>query len=204
MKLGRRVAILGALAVALAAATGGTTAGTARSAAEAAKPRLIAFGTCGQLLGYAKGQMQRFVGPYGYGSLPPGVVETAVPSPAARAATPVQGVDFSGTNVQEEGVDEPDLVKTNGKTLFAVANGSLRAVDVSGLRPRLLDSLPLDGRSATSCCSTATGCSCSRAAATGSSRCPPPPPGSPRTSRQSPCWPRWTCPIPPGCGSCAR
>ena len=144
MKLGRRVAILGALAVALAAATGGTTAGTARSAPEAAKPRLIAFGTCGQLLGYAKGQMQRFVGPYGYGSLPPGVVETAVPSPAARAATPVQGVDFSGTNVQEEGVDEPDLVKTNGKTLFAVANGSLRAVDVSGLRPRLLDSLPLE------------------------------------------------------------
>ena len=56
----------------------------------------------------------------------------------------MQGVDFSGTNVQEEGVDEPDLVKTNGKTLFAVANGSLRAVDVSGLRPRLLDSLALE------------------------------------------------------------
>ncbi len=55
----------------------------------------------------------------------------------------MQGVDFSGTNVQEEGVDEPDLVKTNGKTLFAVANGKLRAVDVAGLRPRLLDSLPL-------------------------------------------------------------
>ena len=63
---------------------------------------------------------------------------------ATRAVTPVQGVDFSGTNVQEEGVDEPDLVKTDGKTLFALGNGSLRAVDVSGLRPRLLDSLALD------------------------------------------------------------
>ena len=126
----------------MAVAAGGTTA---RSAPEAAgKTRLTAFGSCGQLLGYAKGQMKRFVGPYGYGGLPPGVVETAVPAAGARAAAPVQGVDFSGTNVQEEGVDEPDLVKTNGKTLFAVANGSLRAVDVSGLRPRLLDSLPLE------------------------------------------------------------
>ena len=142
MKLGRRVALLASLAVVVAAAAGGTTA---RSAPEAAgKTRLTAFGTCGQLLGYAKGQMKRFVGPYGYGGLPPGVVETALPAAGARAATPVQGVDFSGTNVQEEGVDEPDLVKTNGKTLFAVANGSLRAVDVSGLRPRLLDSLPLE------------------------------------------------------------
>ena len=37
----------------------------------------------------------------------------------------MQGVDYSGTNVQEQGVDEPDLVKTNGKTLFALANGNL-------------------------------------------------------------------------------
>ena len=43
----------------------------------------------------------------------------------------VQGVDFSGTNVQEEGVDEPDLVKTDGNTLFAVANGRLNANQVS-------------------------------------------------------------------------
>ena len=63
---------------------------------------------------------------------------------AARTAAPQQGVDFSGTNVQEEGVDEPDLVKTNGNTLFAVANGRLNAVDVREAKPRLLDSLRLD------------------------------------------------------------
>ena len=57
---------------------------------------------------------------------------------------PKQGVDFSGTNVQEEGVDEPDIVKTDGNTLFAVANGKLNAVDVSGAKPRLLDTLELD------------------------------------------------------------
>ena len=63
---------------------------------------------------------------------------------ARRAAPPKQGVDFSGTNVQEEGVDEPDLVKTDGNTLFAVANGKLNAVDVRDPKPRLLDSLALD------------------------------------------------------------
>src|SRR5688500_781495 len=126
MKLGRRVALLAALAVILAAATGGTTA---RSAPEASgKPRLTACGSCGQLLGYAKTQTKRFVGPYGLGGFGRPGIETAAPAPVARAAAPVQGVDFSGTNVQEEGVDEPDLVKTNGKTLFAVGNGSLRAV----------------------------------------------------------------------------
>src|SRR4029078_9803728 len=40
-------------------------------------------------------------------------------------------------------VDEPDLVKTNGETLFAVGNGRLNAVDVAGERPRLPDPLRL-------------------------------------------------------------
>ena len=35
-------------------------------------------------------------------------------------------------------------MKTNGKTLFAVANGKLNAVDVSGAKPRLLDTLALE------------------------------------------------------------
>lgn len=136
MDLAKRVALLAALALAAAAAVGGTTA---QPATDAARPKLTAFGTCGQLLGYAKAQAKRFVGPYGLGAPGgPGIAETT------RAAAPQQGVDFSGTNVQEEGVDEPDLVKTDGKTLFAVANGKLRAVDVDGLRPRLLDSLALD------------------------------------------------------------
>ncbi len=141
MDLAKRVALLASLAIVVAAAAGGTTAGTAaRSAPEAAaRPKLTAFGSCGQLLGYAKAQAKRFVGPYGLGAPGgPGIAETT------RAAAPQQGVDFSGTNVQEEGVDEPDIVKTDGKTLFAVGNGKLRAVDVGGLRPRLLDSLTLD------------------------------------------------------------
>src|SRR5918994_1638771 len=135
MGLSKRVAFLAALALLTAAALVGTAD---RSGAASAKtPRLAAFGSCGQLLAYAKANASRFVGPYGLGS--PVAIETA-----ARADAPAkQGVDYSGTNVQEEGVDEPDIVKTDGKTLFAVANGKLNAVDVGDPTPRLLDTLAL-------------------------------------------------------------
>ena len=136
----RRLALAAALAILAAAALGSATrADTAATAAT--KPRLTAFGSCGQLLGYAKAQASRFVGPYGLGVPGSGGIVTA----DTRAAAPVQGVDFSGTNVQEEGVDEPDLVKTDGRTLFVAAQGRLNAVDVSGARPRLLDTLRLGG-----------------------------------------------------------
>ena len=143
MRLSRRLLFLGFLAVFAAAAIGGTTARSAPTAT--GKTKLITFGTCGQLLDYAKGQTKRFVGPYGFGGRAgsPRRRPRRRPPPAERAA-PVQGVDYSGTNVQEEGVDEPDLVKTDGKTLFTVAGGKLRAVDVSGAKPRLLDSLALE------------------------------------------------------------
>jgi hypothetical protein len=146
--LAKRV-IFGSAVVLAAAGLGGTAAGTATSSSAKAG-RLVAFGSCGELLGYAKSQAGRFVGPYGLGGGRPVLLEGAVPSAAASASTakdasadPVQGVDYSGTNVQEQGVDEPDLVKTNGKTLFALANGKLDAVDVRTGKPALLDSLPL-------------------------------------------------------------
>ncbi|WTW98106.1 beta-propeller domain-containing protein [Streptomycetaceae bacterium NBC_01309] len=37
----------------------------------------------------------------------------------------------SGTNVHEQGVDEPDLVKTDGRRVVTVADGTLRVVDVT-------------------------------------------------------------------------
>jgi uncharacterized secreted protein with C-terminal beta-propeller domain len=110
----------------------------------------VPFRSCGDLLGYVRSQASPLVGPWGFGGasltrkgLPPGV---AVPAAGAAVdAAPTEGVDYSGTNVQEQGVDEPDLVKTNGTTLFAVAGGRLNAVDVTERQPRLLDSLKLDG-----------------------------------------------------------
>ena len=150
MDFRKRVALAAALAILAATALGATTdrsaAETAREGAATKAGRLVSFGSCPDLLRYAKSQATRFVGPYGLGGQP-GVVSDAAAG-AREASPPKQGVDFSGTNVQEEVVDEPDIVKTDGNTLYAVANGKLNAVDVRTAKPQLLDTIKLDpGRS---------------------------------------------------------
>ena len=132
-----RIAILVAGSVLVAATLGG-------QAPAAPKPgRLVAFTSCPALLHYAKSHVAPFVTAYGVGRASPGPL---TPAPAAKADSgPQQGVDYSGTNVQEQGVDEPDLVKTNGSTLFAVENGELEAVRVDNGKPKLLDTLALGG-----------------------------------------------------------
>jgi hypothetical protein len=54
------------------------------------------------------------------------------------------GGDHSTTNVQEAGIDEPDIVKTDGLRIFAVTGDRLHAVDAAGAKPRLLGSLSLE------------------------------------------------------------
>ncbi len=54
-----------------------------------------------------------------------------------------EGTDYSGTNVQEVGVDEPDLVKTDGERILALAAGKLHFVDASGATPVKRGSLEL-------------------------------------------------------------
>jgi Beta propeller domain len=135
-------ALAAALAVAALAAGAGTTAG----ASDVRKAeRLHRFGSCGELLAYAKRQTLRLVGPWGFGGPPPPPAPPGSPPPpreARRAKGGSPGVDFSRTNVQEAGVDEPDLVKTDGEHLFAVGEGKLQAIAV-GPHPRHVDSLPL-------------------------------------------------------------
>ena len=55
----------------------------------------------------------------------------------------------TGTNVQEAGVDEPDVVKTEPGLLVRVAGGRLLTYDVSGARPQVLGSASLPGMSGT-------------------------------------------------------
>ena len=134
-------------AATLAVASSRSSAAAGGDAHSAKAGRLVAFHSCSELLRYTKSQAARFVGPWGLSTaggraLPPVAVAT---TGSRRDSSQKEGVDFSGTNVQEEGVDEPDMVKTDGSTLFAVANGSLQAVDVRGHQPRLLDTLKLDG-----------------------------------------------------------
>ena len=136
----RRTGPAVALALVVLAASAGATASHAQPQAKAS--RLVAFRSCGDLLGYVRAQAAKLAGPYGLGgAVDLGGIATGAP---ARSAA-VQGVDYSGTNVQEEGVDEPDLVKTDGDTVFAVANGRLESVDVRDPKPRLVDTLKLDG-----------------------------------------------------------
>jgi len=120
---------------------------------------LPAFPSCTSLLGYARRNARRTGGRTGVatraGVLEPQVlrgplrrdVQPSVDSsaPSAESQRGAASPDFSQTNVQEAGVDEPDIVKTDGRTVFAVAEGRLHAVDVTGAAPRLFGSLDLGG-----------------------------------------------------------
>ena len=72
--------------------------------------------------------------------------DDGAPAPKQEATpAPVSGGDdtSSTTNVQEIGVDEPDIVKSDGTRIFTATEGSLHAVDAAAATPRLLGSLKL-------------------------------------------------------------
>ncbi len=138
----RPLACLATLVLALAAAAD----------ARAAVPRLKRFSSCASLLSYARHEARRTGGGVGVlpRALPPSAPALTRPAPQAEGAVPVAAPapatpDFSGTNVQEAGVDEPDVVKTDGRRIYAVAGGALQIVDVTGTAPRLVGTLALAG-----------------------------------------------------------
>jgi hypothetical protein len=144
------------LAVPAAGAEGKTTA----------KARLVAFDSCTALVGYAHRYAAR-VGGVGVpvralGAVPEVLVAptekttsaeaaplaTAAPNAAADSTSSGAGPTFSTTNVQEAGIDEPDLLKTDGRHVYVAAAGQLRVIDVSGDAPRLVGTLALEGGAA--------------------------------------------------------
>ena len=54
----------------------------------------------------------------------------SAPSSTPPSTPRQEGVDYSGTNNQEQGVDEADFVKTNGFNIFFVDSGVLHIMDV--------------------------------------------------------------------------
>jgi hypothetical protein len=148
---------------ALATLALGAAAAPAAQARTAKPSALPAFSSCKALLSYARGGARRTGGGVGVptragalgaealgrpstvavdGARPlPAVAPQASAKEDAGNATP----SFSSTNVQEAGVDEPDLVKTDGRRVFAVTDGTLYAIDVTGAAPKLVGSLALDG-----------------------------------------------------------
>ncbi|HEX9774592.1 MAG TPA: beta-propeller domain-containing protein [Actinomycetota bacterium] len=125
---------------------------------EAQAVALRSFDDCGELLTYLRDEASSRVGAYGllYGGVMVRAVaaaaEDALGAPQAAPAPGeggTGGVDFSITNVQEAGVDEPDLIKTDGQAIFAVRGDTVFAVDVSGEKPAIAGSLKLEETYAT-------------------------------------------------------
>ena len=119
---------------------------------------LVRFDECDALLEHLRSEAAARVGPWGFGERPDYgfddvMVEEEMAEPAADAPAsdgpaidsqrqpPVEGVDYSGTNVQEAGVDEADIIKTDGRRIFAMSAGRLIVVDAA--RREILGSVRL-------------------------------------------------------------
>lgn len=106
---------------------------------------LFQVGSCDQLLEYFIDQAVDLVGPYGL----PGAglvfygAEDATATTAA-AASAEGGRTHTGTNVQVAGVDEADIVKTDGDRIFAFVDGVLRVALVTDTGAEMAGSLRLD------------------------------------------------------------
>ena len=99
------------------------------------------FGSCEELLGYFQEHALDQVGPWGLGSGPgwgwgtagsvmEGDAAVDMAASAAGGDTGAGGA-FSGTNNQVEGVEEPDLVQTDGEMILTVSSGRLVVVDAA-------------------------------------------------------------------------
>ena len=139
---------------------------------------LSSFDECDALMDYIRSEALERVGPHGLdddfvgpflASSAEFAVDEAVPAPElsfaeadsaagppppaegrtdAPASAPTQGVDYSGTNVQVEGVDEADIVKTDGRRIIGIGsdrsgNNEIWIADITSSTPRLQGRLAL-------------------------------------------------------------
>ncbi len=123
---------------------------------------LRAFDQCDDFLTHLQTNALEVVGPWGLdqnGFGGPAVLESvdvaasddALPAPTVAPESNAgsgraqleAGTDYSTTNVQEVGVDEPDLVKTDGRRILAIAQNQLHLVLIEDAGPRLVDSIRL-------------------------------------------------------------
>lgn len=124
---------------------------SALAAAVAALPAdaatLRSFGSCPQLVRYAQTHVERIQGPPTAGRpMPLPEVTTAAPTApdvGGNATADAAPSDASTTNVQEAGIDEPDVIKLSGRHLLVVAGSQLHAVDARAETPAIVGSLAL-------------------------------------------------------------
>lgn len=139
---------LGVAVAATALLIGGTDGGDTPPVIDPSKIALVSYGDCDTALSELKQAALDHVGEFGVGieyggggAIPDldrgsdgagAAQENAAPMAEAPAdAAAPEAPKHSGTNTHEEGVDEPDLVKTDGRRLVTIADGTLRVVDVA-------------------------------------------------------------------------
>ncbi|MEO6089680.1 MAG: beta-propeller domain-containing protein [Umezawaea sp.] len=119
---------------------------------------LVAYDSCDQVLSQFRAVERPHLADYSRGGgwyttdsagvMPGSEAGVAAPAQQKAAPTPPQMAEatHSTTNVQEAGVDEPDLVKTDGKRITTIIDGTLRVVDVASRKET--GSLALPGAAA--------------------------------------------------------
>ncbi len=132
--------------------SGVTTTTVIETPHPSASRALMAFDACDDLLDWTIEHALERVGPYGldgYGAYPVFGALTDVAqeldsaggrvsaAPSTNSGATKDGV--IGTNLQEAGVDEPDLVKTDGRRIVAVSGSTLYVLGIDG------DQLTLEG-----------------------------------------------------------
>jgi hypothetical protein len=103
---------------------------------------LVPFEACDAFLDHVISHGVELVGPYGLGDpFYPGPfarMDDATTTMAAEASGQVgQDLGYSGTNVQVLGVDEPDMVKSDGNRIVVLSEGMLIVADVTGPEPEM-------------------------------------------------------------------
>lgn len=128
---------------------------------------LVSAGTCDDLLGWYQENTRDMVTAWGWGGgmiYAEGggpwvnmqrrtfaldnlnsVADAPVAAAAGKALDGSQSSSETGTNVQESGVDEPDVVKTDGKILIRLDGDDLTTYSLAGKTPERLSRLDLPG-----------------------------------------------------------
>ncbi|HEX6579006.1 MAG TPA: beta-propeller domain-containing protein, partial [Jiangellaceae bacterium] len=143
------VAGLAGSAMVLSACTGGGTGGVQPPVGQVgAALRLVSFDSCDDALAGLKRAAADYVSPYGLGGGQILEADAALAVPEAATAgegdaLAVGGDDagapvttqreYSTTNSHEAGVDEPDLVKTDGRRIVTVTGDTLRVIDAESM-----------------------------------------------------------------------
>ncbi len=121
--------------------------------------QLVSFNSCDDALGKLKKAAREYLGPWGFGwaagsgsamndgrAAAPDAAAPAAGAPAPAQEDSAKGLgsagdpgsagtpDYSGTNTHEAGVDEPDIIKTDGRRIITVSQGLLRVVDARSRR----------------------------------------------------------------------